>query len=73
MIFEQQLKIFFIVQKMFKIQISKMRFAAKSSTLITRQQIQNAAKNDAFFAKISFNLRIIIIILRQFNQLMQKK
>ena len=36
-IFKQQLKIFFIVQKMFKIQISKIRFATKSSTLITRQ------------------------------------
>ena len=35
--------------------------------------LQNAAKNNAFFAETSFNLRIIIIILQQFDQLMQKK
>ena len=58
---------------MFENQISKIRFAAKLSTLMTRQQIQNAAKNNAFFAEISFNLRIIIIILQQSDQLMQKK
>ena len=40
---------------------------------MTRQQIRNVAKNDVFFAEISFNLRIIIIILQQFDQLMQKK
>ena len=38
-IFEQQLKIFFIVKKMFEIQISKIRFVTKSSTLMIRQQI----------------------------------
>ena len=40
---------------------------------MTRQQIRNVAKNDASFAKTSFILRIIIIILQQFDQLMQKK
>ena len=69
-IFEQQLKIFFIVQKIFEIRISKIRFATKLSTSMTRQQIQNAAKNDAFFTKILFILRIIIIILQQSDQLM---
>ena len=39
---------------MFEIWILKIRFAKKLSTLMTRQQIQNVAKNDAFFAKISF-------------------
>ena len=58
---------------MLKIRISKIRFATKLLTLMTRQQIRNTAKNDAFFAEILFNLRIIIIILQQFDQLMQKK
>ena len=58
---------------MFEIRILKIRFATKSSTSMTRQQIRNVAKNNVFFAKILFNLRIIIIILQQFDQLMQKK
>ena len=67
--FEQQLKIFFITQKMFEIQISKIRFATKSSNFVFIKKMRKLTKNNIYFDKMSFNFRIIVIILQKIDYL----
>ena len=71
--FERQLKIFFITQKMFEIQISKIRFVTKLSNFVFIKKMRKLTKNDIHFDEMSFNFRIIVIILQKIDHLIKKK
>ena len=58
---------------MFEIQISKIRFTIKSLNFVFIKKIQKLTKNDIYFNEMSFNFRIIVIILQKIDHLIQKK